>query len=147
MGYEWAKDIIHVPFGLVSLEEGTMSTREGRVVFLEDVLNRAIDETREHHPAKRALQRTISKKPQSRSASVRLYSMNFPITESRTMFSHGKRFLTSTEKPVLMYSTPMQEPQAFSETQARSLRQRLGFAERSIRHISQAPSAYTNLQN
>ena len=47
MGYEWAKDIIHVPFGLVSLEEGTMSTRQGRVVFLEDVLNRAIDETRE----------------------------------------------------------------------------------------------------
>ena len=47
MGYEWAKDIIHVPFGLVSLEEGTMSTRHGRVVFLEDVLNRAIEETRE----------------------------------------------------------------------------------------------------
>ena len=47
MGYEWAKDIIHVPFGLVSLEDGTMSTREGRVVFLEDVLNRAIEETRE----------------------------------------------------------------------------------------------------
>ena len=47
MGYEWAKDIIHVPFGLVSLEDGTMSTREGRVVFLEDVLNRAIDETRD----------------------------------------------------------------------------------------------------
>lgn len=47
MGYEWSKDIVHVPFGLVSLEEGTMSTREGRVVFLEDVLNRAIDETRD----------------------------------------------------------------------------------------------------
>lgn len=47
MGFEWAKDIIHVPFGLVSLEEGTMSTRAGRVVFLEDVLNKAIDETRE----------------------------------------------------------------------------------------------------
>ena len=47
MGYEWSKDIIHVPFGLISLEEGTMSTRHGRVVFLEDVLNRAIDETRE----------------------------------------------------------------------------------------------------
>lgn len=46
MGYEWSKDIVHVPFGLVSLEEGTMSTRHGRVVFLEDVLNRAIDETK-----------------------------------------------------------------------------------------------------
>ncbi len=47
MGFDWAKDIIHVPFGLVSLEEGTMSTRAGRVVFLEDVLNKAIEETRE----------------------------------------------------------------------------------------------------
>ncbi|MCQ2554100.1 MAG: arginine--tRNA ligase [Clostridia bacterium] len=47
MGYEWAKDIVHVPFGLVSLAEGTMSTRKGRVVFLEDVLNHAIEKTRE----------------------------------------------------------------------------------------------------
>ena len=47
MGYEWCKDIIHVPFGLVSLEEGTMSTRHGRVVFLEDVLNRAVAQTKE----------------------------------------------------------------------------------------------------
>ncbi|QZY56338.1 arginine--tRNA ligase [Crassaminicella profunda] len=46
MGYDWAKDCIHVPFGLVSLEEGTMSTRKGRVVFLEDVLKKAIEQTR-----------------------------------------------------------------------------------------------------
>ena len=47
MGYSWEKDCIHVPFGLVSLEEGTMSTRKGRVVFLEDVLNKAVEKTRE----------------------------------------------------------------------------------------------------
>ena len=47
MGYEWAKDCVHVPFGLVSLEEGTMSTRSGRVVFLEDVLKAAVEKTRE----------------------------------------------------------------------------------------------------
>ena len=47
MGYEWARDCVHVPFGLVSLADGTMSTREGRVVFLEDVLNGAVDKTRE----------------------------------------------------------------------------------------------------
>ena len=46
MGYDWAKDCIHVPFGLVSLEDGTMSTRHGRVVFLIDVLNKAIEQTR-----------------------------------------------------------------------------------------------------
>ncbi|MGI6737451.1 MAG: arginine--tRNA ligase [Anaerovoracaceae bacterium] len=47
MGYDWAQDCVHVPFGLVSLEEGTMSTRHGRVVFLEDVLNQAVEKTRE----------------------------------------------------------------------------------------------------
>ena len=47
MGYEWARDCVHVPFGLVSLADGTMSTREGRVVFLEDVLNGAVEKTRE----------------------------------------------------------------------------------------------------
>lgn len=46
MGYEWANDCVHIPFGLVSLEEGTMSTRAGRVVFLEDVLLRAVEQTR-----------------------------------------------------------------------------------------------------
>ena len=46
-GFDWAKDCIHIPFGMVSLEEGTMSTRRGRVVFLEDVLNKAIEKTRE----------------------------------------------------------------------------------------------------
>ncbi|MDR0851336.1 MAG: arginine--tRNA ligase [Clostridiales Family XIII bacterium] len=47
MGYDWASGCVHVPFGLVSLEDGVMSTREGRVVFLEDVLNRAVSQTRE----------------------------------------------------------------------------------------------------
>lgn len=47
LGYEWARSCVHVPFGLVSLEDGTMSTREGRVVFLEDVLNKSIEKTKE----------------------------------------------------------------------------------------------------
>ena len=47
VGFEWAKDMIHVPFGMVALEEGTMSTRKGRVVFLEDVLRQAIEKTKE----------------------------------------------------------------------------------------------------
>ena len=45
MGYDWAKDCIHVPFGMVSLEEGKLSTRQGKVVFLEDVLNKAVEST------------------------------------------------------------------------------------------------------
>ena len=52
VGFEWAKDLIHVPFGMVALEEGTMSTRKGRVVFLEDVLKQAIEKTKETMLAK-----------------------------------------------------------------------------------------------
>ncbi len=47
MGYHWSDDCIHVPFGMVSLGEGTMSTRHGRVVFLEDVLKKAVEKTKE----------------------------------------------------------------------------------------------------
>jgi arginyl-tRNA synthetase len=45
MGYDWADDCEHVAFGMVSLEDGTISTREGKVVFLEDVLDRAVEKT------------------------------------------------------------------------------------------------------
>lgn len=44
MGNVWASDCTHVDFGMVSLAEGTMSTRKGRVVFLEEVLLKAIEE-------------------------------------------------------------------------------------------------------
>lgn len=43
MGYDWSDEVTHVAFGMVSLEEGTLSTRKGRVVYLEDVLNKAVD--------------------------------------------------------------------------------------------------------
>ncbi len=43
MGKKWAKDLVHVAYGMVSLEEGTMSTRKGNVVFLEDVIQKCID--------------------------------------------------------------------------------------------------------
>ena len=52
VGFDWAKDMVHVPFGMVALEEGTMSTRKGRVVFLEDVLKQAIEKTKETMLAK-----------------------------------------------------------------------------------------------
>ncbi len=43
MGYEWAKNSHHLSFGLYRFKEGSMSTREGRVVFLEDILTKAIE--------------------------------------------------------------------------------------------------------
>ncbi len=47
MDYDWSDEIVHVPFGMVSLEDGTLSTRKGRVVYLEDVLNKATEKVKE----------------------------------------------------------------------------------------------------
>lgn len=47
MGKDWAKDCVHIPFGMVGLKEGTLSTRKGNVVYLEDVLNRAVSKVDE----------------------------------------------------------------------------------------------------
>lgn len=43
MGKEWAKDLIHVAYGMVSLENGAMSTRKGKVVWLEDVISKCVE--------------------------------------------------------------------------------------------------------
>ena len=42
MGKEWAKDLVHVAYGMVSLEDGAMSTRKGKVVWLEDVIAKCV---------------------------------------------------------------------------------------------------------
>lgn len=41
MGLEWAKQCKHIPFGLMLMNGQKMSTRRGKVVFLEDVLDEA----------------------------------------------------------------------------------------------------------
>ncbi len=43
MGYDWAKDLLHVPFGLMLFEGKKMSTRQGRIVLLEEVLRESIE--------------------------------------------------------------------------------------------------------
>ncbi|MBQ9949960.1 MAG: arginine--tRNA ligase [Clostridia bacterium] len=47
MGYDWVKDCEHVNYGMVSLEDGAMSTRKGKYILLEDVLNAAISKAKE----------------------------------------------------------------------------------------------------
>ncbi|URZ15620.1 arginine--tRNA ligase [Clostridium felsineum] len=46
-GHEWAKDCIHVGYGLVRFAEGKLSTRNGAVIFLEDLLKESVQKTRE----------------------------------------------------------------------------------------------------
>ncbi|MGE6370809.1 arginine--tRNA ligase [Planococcus kocurii] len=42
LGYEWANDMIHVPFGFILKHGKKMSTRKGTVVLLEQVIKEAI---------------------------------------------------------------------------------------------------------
>ena len=46
MGHEWAKDMEHVEFGMVSYEGQALSTRHGHVIYLEDLLKRSIEKAR-----------------------------------------------------------------------------------------------------
>lgn len=43
MGEIWSENFIHVPFGLMKFEGRKMSTRRGKVVFLEEVLDEAVE--------------------------------------------------------------------------------------------------------
>ena len=47
MGCDWAKDCVHVNFGMISMPEGTFSTRKGNAIYLEDVLLKSIEKTKE----------------------------------------------------------------------------------------------------
>ncbi len=47
MGFDWADKLVHVPYGLVSMESGKLSSRKGKVIYLEELLNESIDKTRQ----------------------------------------------------------------------------------------------------
>lgn len=46
MGYDWAKKMRHIPFGMMLKDGKKMSTRKGKVVLLEEVLNQSISMAR-----------------------------------------------------------------------------------------------------
>ena len=47
MGHDWYKGMEHVSFGMVSFGGQALATRKGTVVYLEDLLGKAIDKARE----------------------------------------------------------------------------------------------------
>jgi arginyl-tRNA synthetase len=42
LGFEWARDCEHIGFGQVRFPDRQMATREGEVIFLDDVMNEAV---------------------------------------------------------------------------------------------------------
>ncbi|MCM1399537.1 MAG: arginine--tRNA ligase [Clostridium sp.] len=48
LGNDWAKDeLIHIPYGLVSLEGAKLSTRSGNIIYAEDILLEAVAKIKE----------------------------------------------------------------------------------------------------
>ena len=47
MGYQWAKDMVHVNFGLFIFESGKMATRRGEVIKMTDLLDESVAKTLE----------------------------------------------------------------------------------------------------
>ncbi|RSD25536.1 arginine--tRNA ligase [Mesobacillus subterraneus] len=43
MDLTWAQDLVHIPFGMMLKDGKKMSTRKGKVILLEDVLNESIE--------------------------------------------------------------------------------------------------------
>lgn len=52
MGYDWADEIHHIPFGLITQGGKKLSTRKGNVVFLDQVLKDAVSLAKEQIQAK-----------------------------------------------------------------------------------------------
>ena len=46
-GHEWAKDCVHVGFGLVKFADRKLSTRKGEVILLDDLIKESVDKTLE----------------------------------------------------------------------------------------------------
>ncbi len=42
LGYDWYDQLVHVPYGLVSMEGGKLSTRNGNVIYAEEILHESI---------------------------------------------------------------------------------------------------------
>lgn len=51
-GFDWADKLEHVAYGMVSLTDGSMSTRKGNAVWLSDVLDKAVAKAEEIIAAK-----------------------------------------------------------------------------------------------
>lgn len=54
MGYDWANGLVHVPYGLVSLDGEKLSTRTGNIIYAVDILKEATE---------RALNAILEKNP------------------------------------------------------------------------------------
>lgn len=112
MGYDWSKDLVHVPYGLVSLKGGKLSTRKGNVIYAEDILNESIQKIKDIINEKNP--ELPNKEEVAHQVGIGAFSLTtYTIRELKMSLSTGKRFSTLTARPAHMFSTHMPVPQVF----------------------------------
>ena len=47
LGYDWYKDLVHIPYGLVSMEGGKLSTRSGNIIYANEIIDTSIHKIKE----------------------------------------------------------------------------------------------------
>lgn len=107
LGNEWAKDqLVHIPYGLVSLEGAKLSTRSGNIIYAEDILKDAIAKSLEIITEKVQIFQ-IKKMLPRKLVLVQYYSMTCTTRESKMCHLVGIKCLTLMVKLVHMFSTHM----------------------------------------
>ena len=108
MDYGWADAIQHIPFGLILKDGKKMSTRQGKIVLLEEVLNEAISLAQSNIEDKNPdlSDKTRSLKPSVSEQSFLVISNSIVnMISSLTLRQCSKQ----KEKPDLMFNMRMHE--------------------------------------
>lgn len=105
MNEPWYKDLVHVQFGMVSLESGALSTRKGNVIWLEDVLNKAVQRVEEIIIEKNPSIKDIKGTAEKIGVGAVVYSALCTARIKDTVFSYDKVLSFEGETgPYLQYS-------------------------------------------
>src|SRR5690606_13834902 len=80
LGFDWAKDAIHVDHGFYRFENQKFSTRKGNIILMEDVLTQSIQRVEE----------IIKEKNPELAQSGELYDVAKTVGGGAILFSHMK---------------------------------------------------------
>lgn len=78
LGYSWFKDCKHFAFELVKLPEGKMSSREGRAVMLDEVMNKLVGMAQEE--IEKRSQKLSAKEKQGLAEAIGIGALKYAIT-------------------------------------------------------------------
>lgn len=112
LGNEWAKDqLVHIPYGLVSLEGAKLSTRSGNIIYAEDILKDAIAKSLEIITEKSP--NLPNKEDVAKKVGVGAVLFNDLYNQRiKDVSLAGIRFSTLMVRQVLMFSIHMQDAAA-----------------------------------